>query len=142
MFKFTVDPKGLRTFDLKYEYTEDGKPKKSSQLQIEIIKPCKEKIGNDIWNAVSDAALRAFRVLNIRDFGLFDFRVHEETGVAYLLEVGLFCSFGEASFVNKMVREAGYTDKQLLNLVVRRTVERKRVVGSCSTAQGEQINCK
>ena len=51
---------------------------------------------------------RMHRLLRCRDYSLYDFRVDERTGIPYLLEAGLFWSFGEISMISSMLRAGGF----------------------------------
>lgn len=90
-----------------------------------MIKATDQNLAPGFWDSVGNAAMESFRILKVRDFGLFDFRVHKESGMAYLLEANLFCSFGEKSVLTSMAREDGYTDRELLNMFVRRAMSRR-----------------
>ena len=66
--------------------------------------------------AVLDEALRVeldgmmrtmHRALGCRDVSLYDFRIHRDTGEPYLLEAGLFWSFGPPSMVSQMLAASG-----------------------------------
>lgn len=64
--------------------------------------------------ALHDAALRAFRAMDCRHYGLFDFRV-DDAGTPWFLEAGLYCSFSPDSVVAAMARAGGIALPDLLH---------------------------
>lgn len=56
--------------------------------------------------ALQEAAVRAYRALGCRHYGLFDFRV-DDAGVPWFLEAGLYCSFSPDSVLAAMTRADG-----------------------------------
>ena len=63
---------------------------------------------------LQDAALRAFRALGCRHYGLFDFRVDAD-GVPWFLEAGLYCSFSPDSVITAMAAADAISLPELLN---------------------------
>jgi len=133
--EYNVQKDNIRLHNIKLAYNEDGSPKKSALTKTVILKPS-HHTGNQLnghnndrddnmIKLIGDSSIEAFQILNLRDFGLFDFRVHEETGLPYLLEVNLFCSFGYESALNGMARAGGLSDKELLRMVLHRAAKRK-----------------
>ncbi len=55
---------------------------------------------------VQEAALRCYRALGARHYGLFDFRV-DPAGQPWFLEAGMYCSFARTSVVSVMAAAAG-----------------------------------
>ena len=64
--------------------------------------------------ALQEAALRAFRALGCRHYGLFDFRVDPD-GVPWFLEAGLYCSFSPDSVITAMASAEAISLPELLN---------------------------
>ena len=63
---------------------------------------------SDALRAELEAAMRTMhRALGCRDVSLYDFRIHRDTGDAFLLEAGLFWSFGPVSMVSQMLLASG-----------------------------------
>jgi len=127
MIEYFVDPNRIRDMTLKYEYDCNGTAKKSTKSVWSFLKssdPSKGGVSNEvIINNVERASRAAFRLLDLKDFGIFDFRVCAD-GKAYLFEVNLFCSFGYESIVNVCAKEAGYTQKELQRIVLNRTISK------------------
>jgi len=65
---------------------------------------CPAEVGTDLAQALSNAAKTAHRALGARHYSLFDFRVHAQRNVPYLLEAGLFWSFSSLSAITKMLK--------------------------------------
>lgn len=57
--------------------------------------------------ALSRAALRMHGALRCRDYSLFDFRIHAETGAPWLLEACVFWSFSRFSVISRMLEAEG-----------------------------------
>ena len=127
MFKYNVDANDIRTSNNKLVHDDQGRPRKNPQTTTRVLTSTDKGTSEGSWEKISQTALQAFRVLKLRDFGLFDFRVHEKTGEAYLLEVNLFCSFGSESVINSMARAQGYTDDHLLRMVMHKALARKGI---------------
>lgn len=64
---------------------------------------CPADLDETLREQLADLTRRSHRALGCRDFSLFDFRVHEDTGEAFVLEAGLFWAFGEISMISRMV---------------------------------------
>ena len=64
-----------------------------------------------------------FRVTDLHDFALFDIRVDSE-GEPLLLEVNLFCSFGDQSVLCQMAEEDGISATQLLVMMAQNAILR------------------
>ena len=68
---------------------------------------------------------------------MFDLRVDSEEN-PWLLEVGLFCSFGDASVINIMAKEAGISSGQLLSLAAENAIKRFSKRGDRGDAAGDE----
>ena len=96
----------IRTTQDKYDLQADGTPGK--QPDQPVAKPqCPAEVTPELFEKLADAAKTAHIALGCRDYSLFDFRVHEDTGEPYLLEAGLFWSFGEISMISRMLLADG-----------------------------------
>jgi len=96
----------IRTIQDKYDLQADGTPGK--QPDQPVANPqCPAEVTPELFEKLADAARKAHIALGCRDYSLFDFRVHEETGKPYLLEAGLFWSFGEISMISRMLLADG-----------------------------------
>jgi len=127
IMEYVVDPDRIRDYTFKLEWDSEGKTQKSRKQSWSFLKSSNPSYGgvlNEvIINNVQKASRAAFQLLHLKDFGIFDFRV-SAGGEAYLLEVNLFWSLGSQSIVNVCANEAGYKQKDLLKLVLNRTIEK------------------
>lgn len=93
----------IRTVRDKLELQSDGTP--SKQPQKPKAKPmCPANVTPELFDKLADAAKQAHIALGCRDYSLYDFRVHAETNEPYLLEAGLFWSFGKISMISRMLQ--------------------------------------
>jgi len=127
IIEYGVDRNGIRDSTLKLEYDTDGNARKSAKAVWFLLKgsdhPDGELLNDMIIKNVQKASIAAYQLLDLQDFGLFDFRV-SATGKAYLLEVNLFWSLGAESIMNVCACEAGFENKWLLKTVLNRTMKR------------------
>jgi len=126
LMEYVVDPNKIRENAFKYDWDSEGKPQKSRKQMWSFLKspdPSTGGVLNEliIYN-VRKAAIAAFQLLHLKDFGIFDFRVSAD-GKAYLLEVNLFWSLGSQSIVNVCANEAGYKQKELQKFFLNRTIK-------------------
>ena len=98
----------IRTVRDKLELQSDGLP--SKQPQNPTAKPiCPANVTPELFEKLADAAKRAHIALGCRDYSLYDFRIHAETNEPYLLEAGLFWSFGKIGMISRMLVADGET---------------------------------
>lgn len=96
----------IRTVHEKLQLNNDGIPEQ--QNKGSAVRPiCPAPVTSQLFEQLSKAAKRAHRALGCRDYSLYDFRVHQETGEPYLLEAGLFWCFSQISMISQMVSAAG-----------------------------------
>ncbi|MDY7007240.1 MAG: D-alanine--D-alanine ligase [Cyanobacteriota bacterium] len=96
----------IRTIHDKYDLQSDGTP--SKQPQKPAVKPiCPANVTPELFKKLADSAKKAHVALGCRDYSLYDFRVHAETNEPYLLEAGLFWSFGKISMISRMLQADG-----------------------------------
>lgn len=96
----------IRTVRDKLELQSDGMPGK--QPEKPAAKPmCPANVTPELFEKLADAAKHAHVALGCRDYSLYDFRVHAETNEPYLLEAGLFWSFGKISMISRMLLANG-----------------------------------
>ena len=96
----------IRTVHDKLELQSDGMPGK--QPEKPAAKPmCPANVTPELFEKLADAAKQAHVALGCRDYSLYDFRVHAETNEPYLLEAGLFWSFGKISMISRMLLAGG-----------------------------------
>jgi len=116
----------IRTVHDKYDLQADGTPRK--QPEKPVAKPqCPADVAPELYEKIATAAKKAHIALGCRDYSLFDFRVHEATGEPYLLEAGLFWSFGEISMISRMLLADGENLEDIVFEVWRNASQRKRV---------------
>ncbi|MBR8826702.1 MAG: D-alanine--D-alanine ligase [Gomphosphaeria aponina SAG 52.96 = DSM 107014] len=96
----------IRTIHDKLELQEDGMP--SQQSEKPAATPiCPAHITPELFEKLAEAAKKAHLALGCRDYSLYDFRIHKETNEPYLLEAGLFWSFGKISMISRMLLAGG-----------------------------------
>ncbi|MGB3514256.1 MAG: D-alanine--D-alanine ligase [Microcoleaceae cyanobacterium] len=96
----------IRTVHDKLKLTSDGMPER--QPEKPAAKPiCPANVTPELFDQLADAAKKAHVALGCRDYSLYDFRVHAETNEPYLLEAGLFWSFGNIGMISRMLQADG-----------------------------------
>jgi D-alanine-D-alanine ligase len=85
---------------------------------------CPAQVDPDLAARLAEAARLAHRALGARDYSLFDFRIHRETGEPHLLEAGLFWTFSDLSAITKMLRGAGHDPVALTGRIWRAAAAR------------------
>jgi len=101
----------IRSFEFKLALDEKGKLLGKSSSNISRFFDFSRH--SNLEAKLKLLTFTAFRVLDLHDFALFDIRV-DSNGVPWLLEIGLFCSFSEASILNIMAKEVGISPSELL----------------------------
>lgn len=96
----------IRTVTDKIQSAADGSGMK--QTKCERVIPA--DIDADLNARIRGYAARAHSALGSKDYSLFDFRVHEETGEAYIIEACMFWSFSPISAISLLVN-ASQTDQ-------------------------------
>ena len=116
----------IRTVRDKYDLQSDGTP--SKQPDKPTAKPvCPANVTPELWSKIADAAKSAHIALGCRDYSLYDFRVHAETNEAYLLEAGLFWSFGRISMISRMLQADGQNLEDVALELWREAAKRTRI---------------
>jgi len=96
----------IRTVHDKLVLQSDGTP--GAQPEKPIAKPiCPASVTPELFEKLGNAAKMAHVALGCRDYSLYDFRVHAETNEPYLLEAGLFWTFGKISMISRMLQADG-----------------------------------
>ncbi len=104
-YLFTPD-NPIRTLEDKLEIQSDGLP--GSQPKNPSATPvCPANVTPELFEKLASAAKQSHIALGCRDYSLYDFRVHGETGEPYLLEAGLFWSFNKISMISRMLSADG-----------------------------------
>ncbi|WP_293064945.1 D-alanine--D-alanine ligase [Okeania sp. SIO2B3] len=96
----------IRTVHDKLELKSDGTPGKQPE-KPEVKPVCPANVTPELFEKLADAAKKAHVALGCRDYSLYDFRVHAETNEPYLLEAGLFWSFGRIGMISRMLQADG-----------------------------------
>lgn len=96
----------IRTVRDKLELQSDGTPSKQSE-KTAGKRMCPANVAPELLEKLGVAAKRAHVALGCRDYSLYDFRVHAETNEPYMLEAGLFWSFGKISVISLMLQADG-----------------------------------
>ncbi|ANY08865.1 D-alanine--D-alanine ligase family protein [Pseudonocardia sp. HH130630-07] len=79
-------------------------------------------LGDPVTAPVHEAALRAYRALGCRHYGLFDFRV-DPGNRPWFVEAGLYCSFARTSVVVTMAEAAGIPVDELFTSLATRALD-------------------
>lgn len=127
MMEYLFSPDNpIRTLHDKLDIQSDGLPGK--QPQNPSAKPvCPANVTPELFEKLADAAKRAHIALGCRDYSLYDFRVHAETGEPYLLEAGLFWSFNKISMISRMLLADGQRLEDVALEVWQGAAQRQRV---------------
>ncbi|MEB3217256.1 MAG: D-alanine--D-alanine ligase [Nostocales cyanobacterium 94392] len=96
----------IRTLDDKFELQPDGTPSQRNGSAA-TKRMCPANVTPELFDQLADAAKRAHIALGCRDYSLYDFRIHAETNEPYLLEAGLFWSFGKLSAISLLLKADG-----------------------------------
>lgn len=116
----------IRTVNDKLELQADGTP--SKQPDKPAAKPvCPAEVSPELFEKLAMAAKRSHIALGCRDYSLYDFRVHAETNEPYLLEAGLFWSFGKISMISRMLLADGQSLEDVALEIWRGAAGRTRV---------------
>ncbi len=116
----------IRTMHDKLKLKADGNP--ASQPEKPTATPvCPAVVPTALFEQLADAAKKAHVALGCRDYSLYDFRVHAETGEPYLLEAGLFWTFGKISMISRMVLADGQELDAIVMALWQRAARRVRV---------------
>lgn len=88
---------------LEHKLTVDDRGVPADQAtETEVETTCPASLSDGMRDEIAAQARLAHRALGCRDYSLFDFRV-DDTGRAYVLEAGLFWTFGPISMISRMI---------------------------------------
>jgi D-alanine-D-alanine ligase len=119
----------IRTLSEKLKLNANGTPE--SQPDKQIATPvCPANVAPELFEKVADAARKAHIALGCRDYSLYDFRAHAETGEPYLLEAGLFWSFSKISMISRMLHASGQSLEDVALEIWLRVSQRQDVAGA------------
>lgn len=104
---FMSEEKPIRTAEDKLESLPDGTLLQNRNTASR--RACPADIAPELFEKLADAAKRAHIALGCRDYSLYDFRIHSETNEPYLIEAGLFWSFGRISVISLLLEVDGET---------------------------------
>ncbi|AFY55471.1 ATP-grasp enzyme, D-alanine-D-alanine ligase [Rivularia sp. PCC 7116] len=104
---FMSEEKPIRTAEDKLESLPDGTLLQNRNTASR--RACPADVTPELFEKLADAAKRAHIALGCRDYSLYDFRIHSETNEPYLIEAGLFWSFGRISVISLLVEVDGET---------------------------------
>ncbi|WP_157500876.1 ATP-grasp domain-containing protein [Lewinella sp. 4G2] len=99
------DEHPIRLAEDKLRTDEDGHVAGQSAKE-NVPAVCPAAVDDALTEQLGTMMLTMHRALGCRDYSLYDFRVDQSTGVPYLLEAGLFWSFGEKSMISTMLEAA------------------------------------
>jgi D-alanine-D-alanine ligase len=84
-------------------------------------------IGDDLRSRIERAALLAFRALKLRDYARVDFRISEQTGEAYVLEVNPNPYLEKQSELAMAAADRGMSYTQLIERIVESAATRYKL---------------
>ncbi len=116
----------IRTVQDKLELQADGTPAKQPDKPT-ATPVCPADVTPELFEKLADAAKRAHIALGCRDYSLYDFRIHAETNEPYMLEAGLFWSFGHISMISRMLAADGQSLEDVALELWRTAAQRTRV---------------
>ncbi|MGF1491266.1 MAG: D-alanine--D-alanine ligase [Microcoleaceae cyanobacterium] len=116
----------IRTVSDKLELRADGTPIQQCR-ETKGKTACPAQVTPELSEKLSTAAKQAHIALGCRDFSLYDFRVHAETGEPYLLEAGLFWCFGRISIISHMLTADGQNLEEVSLELWRKAANRTRI---------------
>ena len=116
----------IRTTDDKYKISTNGTPEAQSQ-KSPVTPVCPAQVEPEILKQISEAAKKCHVALGCRDYSLYDFRIHQDTGEPYLLEAGLFWAFAKNSMISKMILAEGHELEKIVREVWSRAARRVRI---------------
>ncbi|NES02108.1 MAG: D-alanine--D-alanine ligase [Okeania sp. SIO2F4] len=119
----------IRTLHDKYDLQSDGTPRKQPEKPVAKV-VCPANVTPELFEKVANAAKTAHIALGCRDYSLYDFRVHAETNEPYLLEAGLFWTFGKISMISRMLQADGQSLEDVVLELWNVAAKRTRVAGS------------
>ncbi|HAC64770.1 MAG TPA: D-alanine--D-alanine ligase [Cyanothece sp. UBA12306] len=116
----------IRTVNDKLKLESNGMP--YSQPEKPTATPvCPAVVTPKLYSELADAAKKAHGALGCRDYSLYDFRVHAETGKPYLLEAGLFWTFSSISMISRMVLADGQDLEKIIRELWTQAARRVRI---------------
>lgn len=116
----------IRTVHDKLALNPNGMPEKQPTKPT-ATPVCPAQVSPELFQRLADAAKTAHQALGCRDYSLYDFRVHAETGEPYLLEAGLFWTFGKISMISRMVMADGHDLNAMVMALWQRAARRVRM---------------
>ncbi len=96
----------IRTLQDKLQLKSDGTPDRQPEKPV-ATPVCPAVVTPELSGKLAHAAKKAHVALGCRHYSLYDFRVHAETDQPYMLEAGLFWSFGKISMISRMILADG-----------------------------------
>lgn len=103
---FLSEEQPIRTVGDKLEFLPDGTPSQQNR-NTGARRACPANVTPELFEKLGDAAKQAHMALGCRDYSLYDFRIHSETNEPYLIEAGLFWSFGRISVISLLLEVDG-----------------------------------
>jgi len=108
-----ADPSHLRTHEEKRDLVD-----RSEKYELVPFE------ADDVWPHIRDLTLRLAEVFRPFDYGRFEFRFDEETGVVNLLEVNLQCNLWSQKVYGRSAQLLGWTQEQLIETIVAQSLSR------------------
>lgn len=122
MIEYVVsDEHPIRSLDNKLALDDRGHPVAQNTGGVPAI--CPAPLSDELRDRLARLGAQAHRALGCRDYSLFDLRI-DRLGNPYVLEAGLFWTFGEPSMITKMLRSGGPDPEPIIENLWRRAARR------------------
>ncbi|MDZ4308047.1 phosphoribosylglycinamide synthetase [Allopontixanthobacter sp.] len=119
MFIFRqADPDHLRTYAEKRELRQQRQHYSLDRLTDPVMSQQIAGFTRKLWDE-----FRPF------DYGRFEFRVNEDTGVVHFLEVNLNCNLWSQKVFGKAAAMAGWTQSELIETILAESLRRQGLMG-------------
>lgn len=109
--KFNL-PKGYKNF-LPYE----AKWEENSSYYKGTIATCPAKIEQKLFSKLKDAAIKSYKIFNVRDYGRIDFRI-DKKGKIFILEVNPNPDLSRESGIALMAKRRGMEFEDLIKKII------------------------
>ncbi|MGD1841903.1 MAG: hypothetical protein ACFB0B_13565 [Thermonemataceae bacterium] len=96
----------IREKEDKLKFQEDGQLLAQSEKH-QVPAQCPAMLTEELKAELTQMMITLHEGLHCRDFSMYDFRIHAQTGKPYLLEAGLFWSFSKTSMISSMLQAEG-----------------------------------
>lgn len=100
--------KPIRTINDKLLTDSDGKANMRQNTSERVIPA---DIDEQLEERLKSQVLKAHRAIGLRDYSLFDFRVHEDTQEVYIIEACSFWSYSKISMISVLIEASQSSER-------------------------------